>query len=314
VLEEALKALVAEYNGANNKPRLEIVLAAGNSYLSEGRVVFTRHNGQADHVDWTWRLPPDNTVLCFSEIWMDSANANGVTVTLTSPGGAQLPVANPVVWGNHWVWRLEVGPTISAPGVTANEHGDYTIEVGGIRQNARVDAYVARSDPNMGVRTGAKRSYFVDPKWELTRSAEANCKRTNGELDRSGSLISRFGTLNGIATAATAVSPSVHVAGGYILADGCHALYSSAGPARRGPLARRIGPDFVLPSDESYALGGIRAGGNRSGSVFRLIGTSAAAPQMARLVARPLYPPPASNIPTDPAEREKRGYGNLGPP
>ena len=65
----------------------------------------------------------------------------------------------------------------------------------------KVHAYVARSDPNMGVRTGAKRSYFVDPKWERTRSAEARCKYANGEFDKAGSLIHRYGTLNGIATA-----------------------------------------------------------------------------------------------------------------
>ena len=102
-------------------------------------------------------------------------------------------------------------------------------------QNAEVHAYVARSDPNMGVRTGAKRSYFVDHIWELTRSAAASCNYTDGEFDKTGSLIHRDGTLNGIATAKDA---SVHVAGGYILANGRKSPYSSAGPARSGPPRR----------------------------------------------------------------------------
>jgi len=307
-LEAALTALVAEFDGALGKPKLEIALAAGNAYLSEGHVIFVREAAaQPDHVEWTWRLPPDNTVLCFAEVWMNTADAGGVIVTLTSPTGVPAPVGGPVVWGTHTMWRLEVSPTIAAPGVVAEEHGDWTIKVTGVGQNAEVHAYVARSDPNMGVRTGAKRSYFVDPNWERTRAAAASCKYVNGEFDNAGSLIHRYGTLNGIATASDA---SVHVAGGYILANGRKSPYSSAGPARNGPLALRVGPDYALLCDESYALGGIRAGGNRSGSVFRLTGTSAAAPQLARWVANPPIPP-ATNVPITP---EERGGGNVKPP
>jgi hypothetical protein len=103
----------------------------------------------------------------------------------------------------------------------------------------------------------------------------------------------------------------VHVAGGYILANGRKSPYASAGPARSGPLLpRRLGPDYALPCDESYALEGIRAGGNRTGVVFRLTGTSAAAPQLARRVANPPLPAP-TNVPNSP---EERGAGNLEPP
>ena len=58
-------------------------------------------------------------------------------------------------------------------------------------------------------------------------------------------------------------------------------------PAPRAAARSPIGsaPIIVLPCDEFYALQGIRAGGTRSGSAFRLIGTSAAAPQLARWVA-----------------------------
>jgi hypothetical protein len=262
---------------------------------------------------------------------MDNADADGVTVTLTSPSGliststtGPMPpptgipgpsytgVYAPLVWGNSTVWLLAVEPTIAASGFVP-EHGDYTIKVDGIPENAEVHAYVARSDPNMGVRTGAKRSRFVDPKWELTRSAKASFTRVDGEFDKTGSLVRRDGTLNGIATAK---KHRVHVAGGYVLADGRKSTFSSEGPARSG---HRVGPDFALPCDESYALGGIRAGGNRSGAVFRLTGTSAAAPQLARQVtklARNLPIPPPTNVPSpnDIVEIEKRGGGNLEPP
>jgi hypothetical protein len=331
-LEAALTALVTYYDGIHNKPQLDVVLAAGNSYLTSEHVVFTGNNQNAD-VEWTWRLPPDNTVLCFAEVWMDDAaaagsvsvtltspsgdvwltSASGVTgVTLPTPGGTTPQVIGPIVWGYDRMWLLEVGPTVAAPGIMANEHGDWTIKVSHVGAGAQVDAYVARTDPNMGVTTGAKRSFFVDPIWERTRSAAASCTRVNGEFDNTGSLVSRFGTLNGIATAK---DDSVHVAGGYVLLDGRKSPYSSAGPSRRYPTTPRVGPDFVLPCDESYALGGIRAGGNRSGAVFRLIGTSAAAPQLARELAKPAFPP-ATNVPSpgDVVEIEKRGGGNLEPP
>lgn len=312
-LEAALTALVTEFDGTAKKPKLDIFLAAGNSYLTEGRVLFEASR-QPDEVEWTWRLLPDNPVLCFAEIWMDCAQANNVIVTLTSPSGIASTVTGPIQWGTNGMWRLEVGPTIAAPGITAAEHGDYTINVANIGVNAEVHAYVARSDPNMGVRTGAKRSVFVDPNWERTRSAEASCTRVNGEFDKTGSLIDRHGTLNGIATAWV---PSVHVAGGYILANGRKSTYSSAGPARAPSI--RIGPDYLLPCDESYALEGIRAGGTRSGAVFRLIGTSTAAPQLARQVAKltvgsQLPAPTHAPSPNDIVEIEKRGGGDLEPP
>jgi hypothetical protein len=321
-LETALRDLVADYDGTNGKPNLEIVLSAGNSYLTEGHVAFRRHLNQPDHVEWIWRLPPDNTVLCFSEVWMKTGDASNVSVTLKSPSGdyytpttpttSQAPagVDGPIpLTIEDSMWRLHVKPTIASDELAA-EHGDWMISVAGIPYFAEVHAYVARSDPNMGVRTGARLSRFVDPEWEQARSASASCTRANGEFDKHGSRIHRFGTLNGIATAQDA---RVHVAGGYVILDGRKSAYSSAGPARDGSLPLRRGPDYVLPCDESYALQGIRAGGTRSGSVFRLIGTSAAAPQLARHVAEPALPAP-TNVPVPPDEIFKRGGGNLDPP
>jgi len=98
----------------------------------------------------------------------------------------------------------------------------------------------------------------------------------------------------------------VHVAGGYILSDGRKSSYASAGPARDGP---RSGPDFALPCDESHALKGIRAGGNRSGGLFRLVGTSTAAPQLGRYVGTAI---PAPTNTTNP--KEETGAGDLNAP
>jgi hypothetical protein len=321
VLEEALTELVTWYDGVANKPKLEIGLAVGNSYLTQGHVNFIGNTEEPGSVQWTWRLPPDNTALCFAEVWMSNADAGGVKVTLTSPSGvvftsttvgATAGMDGPIAWGgDDTMWRLQVEPTVAGSGIVA-EHGDYTITIAGVVEGAQVDAYVARTDPNMDVYTGAKLSYFVDANWELTSSAEADCTYVNGEFDNTGSLVSRYGTLNGIATAE---SPSVHVAGGYILSNARKSTYSSAGPARGGPFTLRKGPDDVLICDESCALEGLLAGGNRSGAVFRLIGTSTAAPQLARWFADG-GPPAPTDVP-DPSDVEaieQRGGGNVTSP
>lgn len=313
VLEKALSALVDEYDGSGGKPKLDIFLAAGNSYLTDGHVFFVKEKTMPDRIEWIWRLPPDNSALCFAEVWMKTDHVNSrVKITLTAPDGSARPLIGPIAWGDNTMWLLQVGPTIVMPGVHAHEHGDYTIRVEDLVEGAQVDAYVARTDPNLGVISPAKSSCFVDPRWEETRSAAAGCTYVNGEFDNAGSLVSRFGTLNGIATNQ---NPSVHVAAGDMLMfrDGRKAPYSSAGPAR--PPSARVGPDYALFSDESYALEGVRAGGTRSGAVFRLVGTSAAAPQLARWVADGRIPP-ATHVPPplDSREKEKRGRGDVRPP
>ena len=67
----------------------------------------------------------------------------------------------------------------------------------------------------------------------------------NGEFDNSGSLIDRYGTLNGIATAKD--DDGVHVAGGYIISNRRKSRYSSAGPARPVPLPEGTVQIFCCP-------------------------------------------------------------------
>lgn len=306
LLEAALNGLVAQYNGTPGFPQLDIFLAAGNSFLTQEHITFTAET-QYPEVEWIWRLPPDNSMYCFAEIWMDAAQTP--SVTLTSPSGVAVPVYGPWMHYGDKMYVLVVQPTVAATGIVAAEHGDYTIRVSGLGAGAEIHAYAARTDPNMGVITGAKRSYFVDAGWEKTGSASASCTFENGEFDKTGSLISRLGTLNGIATANVS---SVRLAGGFVVLGGRKSPYASAGPARGNPATRRRGPDYVLPCDESNALGGVIAGGTRSGVIFRLIGTSTAVPQFARLFAKGPLPTP---IPYPlPSEPERRGLGDLDSP
>ena len=193
---------------------------------------------------WTWRLLPDNPVVCFAEIWI-AGRAETPTVTLTAPSGAtasagaSVPasrasaptfrICGPVEHGTDTLWLLAVEATRGEA-----EHGDWRITVSGLADGTELHAYAARSDPNMGARTGAKRSYFRDDAWEADRAAEAGLTYAAGMFDGAGSLVERSGTLNGIATAQ---ADGLHVAGGYIVANRRPSPYASAGPARPGPLA-----------------------------------------------------------------------------
>jgi hypothetical protein len=321
-LEGALLELVQQYDqtvynldGTVKSPKLDIVLAAGNAYQSEGHVTF-ESSAMLTSAEWIWRIPPDNTVPCFAEIWVETGPGSSANVSLTPPAYSTGSSANiqTMPLGNNTVWLFTVPPTIAQPpGTSGAAHGDWKFSISGLPAGIRVHAYAARTDPNMGARTGARSSCFLDPAWERDHSASASQCRSHGEFDKSGSLIQRGGTLNGIATGR---HPGLHVAAGYRLADACQAPYSSAGPARRP--GGRGGPDFALLGDESYALAGVRAGATRSGGTFRMVGTSTAAPQLARRIANgpgwdTSLPPPVLN-PGGVVETAKRGTGNLAPP
>jgi hypothetical protein len=113
----------------------------------------------------------------------------------------------------------------------------------------------------------------------------------------------------------------VVVVGGHRMADGEMSAYSSGGPARASehdagvarrlpsgarfppmpgtlptpykevivPGLWRIQPDLDAPADIGPALRGLRVSGTRAGMVARISGTSAAAPQAARLIANYNY-------------------------
>ena len=53
VLEQALLELVTTFDPSNKKPKLEIGLAAGNSYLTEGHVCFTGDTDEPGIFQWT---------------------------------------------------------------------------------------------------------------------------------------------------------------------------------------------------------------------------------------------------------------------
>ena len=129
----------------------------------------------------------------------------------------------------------------------------------------------------MGTKRRAQPSYLRDVAYEESR------RSVKAEYDDtvSDSMVQKSGTLNGIGT-----GTATKMAAGYRLSDGLPARYSSSGPAR----GSRLGPDFAYPTEVSRMVHGIPAAGTRSGTVVYLSGTSAAAPQYARDLAKQRTP------------------------
>ncbi|MBS0343959.1 MAG: hypothetical protein JSS56_25935, partial [Proteobacteria bacterium] len=321
-LEFVMSLFTAFFDGSADRPKLDIVLAAGNSRLRDWHVVHDSSSASGPRATWTWRVPPDNPVPVFAEIWVPKGQEAHVSGRLLAPvtgvpyvgqlpfiGRAESPCSTSYGWlivlpptqgkplatppgpspsapDGDWTFNSTspAGPA-PAPGSLPNQddlppgpHGNWQLELSIDAADVQAHAYIARSDPNMGARLAAKPTRFVDAAWEKAQGAKADYRLVDGVRDLNGSLVRRDGTLNGIATV---VAGGVHVAAGYRLRDQLASRYSSRGPSR-GP---RPGPDCAFACDESTNLLGIRAGGNRSGTVFRLVGTSTAAPQFARQIA-----------------------------
>jgi hypothetical protein len=154
-------------------------------------------------------------------------------------------------------------------------------------------AYIARNDEGIDAVLRGRQSLFVDPaddpEPELRapfddpgRNAEDDAFFAPGS--RNDSALRRRGTVNAIATGSTPVVVAGHQRNfSDDPADRTHAPYSSAGLLSdpRGRL-----PDTSYPTDETPVLRGVRSAGARSGSTYRLVGTSTAAPQHVRRLLR----------------------------
>lgn len=98
-------------------------------------------------------------------------------------------------------------------------------------------------------------------------------------IDDTGnpSPIRRMGALNNVATAGEA-----YVVGGYMLQSKQLAAYSASGPGRAA--TRLPGIDVLATSDSSQHIRGVRSTGVRTGTSFRMDGTSVAAPVVTRWI------------------------------
>jgi hypothetical protein len=188
--------------------------------------------------------------------------------------------------------RLTLAPT-GAPdrGVRLAPAGLWQITIDNASAKAKVSdihAWIQRDDTAPGYPLRGRQSYFDDP--EYCRFDNAGRAIEDDADPANDSYVKRDGTLNAIATGARVI-----VAGAFRRSDLQAAKTSAAGPVIRPPgrgAPNPDGPECMAPSEDTPALPTRLAAGSRSGSCAAMTGTSVAAPQVARWVARQLARPP----------------------
>ncbi|TNF60091.1 MAG: hypothetical protein EP306_09425 [Burkholderiales bacterium] len=317
MLEAGMAQLIA-----SSELDCELVMPAGNAYQArthanallaprpktrKGRQVDTDGRNQAM---LHWCRPPDDHSQSFLELWFEvpgepARSLTDLEIELTPPGAsAPLPA---IRLGQSRVWPSAAAPqaailfaphsALGHPGTcalialapTASWFRDtVTTQAGRWRvcvvnrsgDRVVVDAYIERDDVPLGVPdTGSRQSWLEDPHYDTSGGP-------GGFIDHpdNPSLVRRSGSFNDIATGTGTVS----VGGIRYFASALDpmARYSPRAPdpdAGRPERARvQKVPDRFAVSDDHATLWGVRSAGTRSAARVRLVGTSMAAPQVAR--------------------------------
>lgn len=296
LFERALDELVGCWRGG-----LSLVLPTSNAYQARTHGNATLAPGE--HGTLRWRCLPGDTTHNFLEIWLPHEVASGLSVTLRPPGREALPTQRA---GDAGVWAAPDGQPLAAsiflrqsargehdscillalaPTFSLQEHaptapaGVWEIRLcneGPVPLT--FDAFIERDDALLGWRSGLTQSHLEDAAYDGSQRFDTHAGQVSPVVRRSG-------TFNSIATGAR-----VHSVGGTRLqaSPAEHwARYSAPQPdpdaARPAHSSRVVKvPTDQAVSDENPVLRGLRAAGTRAGATVRLVGTSSAAPQVAR--------------------------------
>jgi hypothetical protein len=300
------------------REQVSVVVAAGNT-ANDQRIHATQHVSKTSSGKFLVRVPPDCTRDSFVELWLPAGELKDFSIQVTAPDGsefgrplkvgqmASLPASpgtraavifpQQVAQGNEGTLVLLcIAPTADTAearqqgkGRVLAEAGIWTLHIASRNdQVALVHAWIERDDIIIGKR-----------------------KRQQTRFEFHSSLLPRSGGISDEMTLASLANPSlgsrVVVAGGYTQANAAPftiANYSGMGPLRGN---KQGAPDYAFaPSERSSTLSGVATPGFFSGSRATINGTSAAAPQVARLraVLRQSRKPPVP--PADPSTLRRK--------
>ena len=300
MLERGLSKLFPERAG----DRL-LVVAAGNQFDERVHWAETLRPGEQRRIDW--RLLPDDKTGSHLEIWLpiglEPEILHRLEIRAKPPGGTtSMPIrlgqtaaltgkgteasvhacmsfarSPPSGHGQRCMIHVAVAPTPSSRDLPARceaWHGVWQLSLHNRSPVAvELQAFIERDNPALGVPGPRRQSHFIHPAYPRPGS---KARPALGDEDNP-SPIRRCGALNTLASAGNLVVVGAHVANTRRLA-----LYSASGPGRAGEIE---GVDLLAPSDASELVHGLRASAVRSGSTFRMDGTSVAAPAVTRAAA-----------------------------
>ena len=308
--ERAIDALIM---ARSRQAPLQIVIPAGNSRLNRchAQLSFRRKRSflsKGSVRQLRWRVLPDDRTTNYLEVWLPRSgpiSRRRVKLSVLPPIGQRSPTLEEqaqsvMVWGespeqgvceirycrvpeptNRGMFLISIKPTtpVEDPDTgdldgSVAQPGLWTIQLENVSLEANevVHAWVQRNDTRYGYPVLGRQSYLEDNEYVRFGNDGKVPKH-----DRTESQVKRAGTLNGIATGGHTI-----VIGGFRRQDLLPVDFSGEGPANE---INRHGPDALAITDDSIVHRGILASGTKSGSVVALEGTSAAAPQIARLVA-----------------------------
>jgi len=295
LLEEAMVELLKAYE------HLWLCVPTGNSFESQTHCVLKPENPATSEV--IWRIPPDNDRPNSVELWIPEQSKN-LSVTLTPPASSGMPALQckpgeaktlktsddsvipqaAIIFPTQTtrcargtVVLLVIGPT-SASGWAPPEHsaprselsisGRWTISVQGEsnRAKAEIRGYIVRNDINFGGDRLDRQSHFVD----INPSSASSVQSASRSEDETEAVVRNFGAFNGMATGR---HPKLWRVGGHVVGSKKPSRYSSDSDS---------GFEASAPTDQSANLPGITAAGSTNSQGGRLVGTSAASPQVAR--------------------------------
>jgi len=292
ILEQAIDELVDLRQG-----RLWVVVPAGNSREVRCHAVVTLNESKKT-AKLRWKLLPDDATPSWLEIWLPKAAAVEVKLLdptricrvhrikgdmIAAPAQGALHGACGVICldqvadspDNGTMILVAMAPTVSKdPKVPTAAAGVWTVELShdGQTDLGEIHAWIERDDTPFGHPTRGRQSYFVDPEYLPAG------QHPEPAPDSEQAYVKRKGAFNTIATGSRTL-----VAGAYVGQNNKVARYSGGGPTRR---PERRGPSLLARGDESPTLHGVLAAGTGAADRVRMNGTSVAAPQVAREVAR----------------------------
>ncbi|HRJ68305.1 MAG TPA: S8 family serine peptidase [Beijerinckiaceae bacterium] len=306
-LERAIRTLVAKR--AATQPT-HLVMPAGNTFHARlygeiSAAMLSARGHKPDAFTIPWRIQPGDRTSNYLELWLpDRASPAGVTIDVALPGGSEHDLSWTLGDGERLatrplksrgrdvgeasierygigsgasLWRLllAIGPTEPtdplAPAAPAGLVRIGLSGIGAVLACGPICCRIQRDTDPFGYQRGARQSYLDDPYDGVLRANGAPADAENPPA----AFVRRFGTLNGLAT-----HDRVTVVGGFVGQTRKPSVYAS-GPSFASP-----GLPFSAPSDSNPVLRGVPGHGTRSGAVIRMDGTSVAAPQIARALAR----------------------------
>jgi hypothetical protein len=309
-MESAIHELVMQRR-ALGKPT-QVIMPAGNTFSSalygeiwpsmmEEQLLDGQKLDEPGQFTIPWRLQPNSRAASHIELWFP-ANPSGSELEITAPGeriswSLKLDAARTIELtdrdqrlGQASLSEFSPNKWLAVVSLVPTEPNDETKPAapGGLwrirfrqpesnRFENPVRCRIQRSESPFGFATGARQSYFDDPRDERFSETGALASK-----DTLGAFVRRFGSLNGMAISDL---ETIWIVGGTYADSLKPTDTSAAGPASRNAGQPYPYVDLSAPSDDSWALRGRLAAGTLSGVAARLSGTSVAAPFAARALA-----------------------------